>query len=409
MNIQKIVSTIIPKFAPQRAKISVQLPVQMKDSFHRHPLNLSQITPNKLRYINHSTLLKRYNDFSNTKFENIDGKKSYLYKLNRFTNERLNVLEKLDISEYKNIEKKCEEIEKRCTQLKICNKNQMLKFLIDLSYFDENAYNYMLHSDYLMKNFLKYPQLFCETYSCIKDMNIYTLKEIAKGLNSRLISDYVKCSDIFQKDSHKVEKLQKLLSAHKTEGDIIVKRGERTVGMFDKIELKDKLLTTEIKITNLFKRNKTKNDKFTGFKKSYLVSEFDGNMNIYEHIKNKKKLSLADAMLIMPYLSSRAKTKILKLINGQTIRETDGKFKSTTFSDIFPFDWTAHCWGDGTPKSCIIHKIKIKKGTEGMYIGDTNGQFEFVINNKGKNIKVTDVKYDENSNIFFIESILTMD
>ena len=133
--------------------------------------------------------------------------------------------------------------------------------------------------------------------------------------------------------------------------------------------------------------------------------------NIYDYIKSKDELSLADAMLMMKYVDKTTQKEILELIKKAQIKP-DGRFKSTTFSRDFARSWIGTCSNYAAkdqPK--ILAKLNLEEGCEGYFVQGSNcgaitggnGQCEFILNNKATHMTVKDVTFDPEKNIFNIE------
>ncbi len=358
---------------------------------------IHNIDPIKKAYINNSHYLSMYQKES----------EKDIYK-NVFTNERFNVLDNSNIEELKSIEILCQEIEEINNQTENnYNLPKAVKCMVDLHYFNPDAYQYIKDNPYLLEKYIK--KKLSKSYFCLQNMTPAGLKEIEKGYIDSLIRDYISNSDSFIKNPEKVQKLNKCLAENKTEGIMIVQRAERETGMFNEIPIEDKTLTTKIKLTNFIHQLETRKATFSGFEKSYTSANLKGKLTIYEYIKNKENLSLADAMLMMPYLDKNMQSKILELIKGAKV--SDDRFKSTTFSNEFPYEWLSSS-SNPNPQAKIINTITLPKGIEGRYIEELdnitigNRQCEFLINNINKEITVTDVAYDAEKNIFHIKSNL---
>jgi len=218
---------------------------------------------------------------------------------------------------------------------------------------------------------------------------------------------FVEDSDVFYHKGDKIDELSKLLSTNKTTGRIIAHRGERHVGQFADIPVGE-FMTKKIKLANFINRFGTKKADFTGFDKQYSLRT---QGNIYDYIKSKDELSLADAMLMMKYVDKTTQKEILELIKKAQIKP-DGRFKSTTFSRDFARSWIGTCSNYAAkdqPK--ILAKLNLEEGCEGYFvqgfncgaITGGNGQCEFILNNKATHMTVKDVTFDPEKNIFNIE------
>ncbi len=363
----------------------------------KNSVETQNIDPIIKSYINNSYYLSMYQKES----------EEDVYK-NVYTKERFNALDNLDIDELKSIESLCQEIEEINNESE--NKYRLptaVKCMVDLHSFSSESYDYIKQNPYLLEKYIKNKLI--NSYFCLPNMTPVTLREIEKGLTNSLIQDYISDSDNFIKYPEKVQKLNEFLAQNKTEGIMIVQRAERETGMFNDIPIKDKALCIKIKLTNVARQFQTRKATFSGFEKSYISANFEGDLTIYEYIKNKENLSLADAMLMMPYLDKKLQSQILELIKGAKV--SDNRFKSTTLSTKFPYMWLSSICNPN-PQAKIINTITLPKGVEGRYIekldscSSGNGQCEFLINNINKEITVTDVYYDSERNIFHIKSDL---
>ncbi len=246
---------------------------------------------------------------------------------------------------------------------------------------------------------------------CLRNLTPASLKEIEEGIRTDLTQLYIDSSDAFRKNSENTNELHKLLAEHKIKSDILVKRAERETGMFSGIRLDDKALCAKIKLANLVSQTKTRKATFSGYTGSYLESARKSDLTIYRYIKDKKDLSLADAMLMMPYLDEKTRQTVLDKITGSVIY--DDRFKSTTFSDSFPMKWLSGC-SCQNDQAKIISSITVQKGTEGRYINIPldkeaimpSSQCELLLNNTRKEIVITGATYDPVENIFYISSNL---
>lgn len=343
-----------------------------------------------LGFIKNSPLLQLYQKACNSEFQN-----PYL--------EKINVLDGISYKDAVELEKIAQKIEEKLKKERCPRMSERLKSLLDLYYLNPDAYNYAMKSDTLVEQFFK--QNF-SSKECIRNLTEASLKEIEAGIKTPITRLYVENSDSFIKNRENVGELRKLLSEHKISSEILVKRAERETGMFDGILLDDKGLCTKIKLANAVSQIKTKKATFSGFVRSYYKAAQESKLTIYEYIKGKKDLTLADAMLMMPYLDEKTRKAVLDKITGTVIY--DERFKSTTFSDAFPRKWLL-CRNS---QAKIINSITLEKGTEGRYIdvfepkSFGSSQCEFLLNDTKKQITVTGATYDPETNIFNISSRL---
>ncbi|MBE7708991.1 MAG: hypothetical protein E7Z93_00935 [Cyanobacteria bacterium SIG32] len=321
-----------------------------------------------------------------------------------YRSDNINVLDELDIDGLKELEKVCEEVYQNTPHWKGERVNpHALKNFIDLYYRDPETYRYCLNSEVINKIFMED----FRSHGCIPYMNMAMAKEIEKGRADCVIMQFVEDSDVFYHKGDKIDELSKLLSTNKTTGRIIAHRGERHVGQFADIPVGE-FMTKKIKLANFINRFGTKKADFTGFDKQYSLRT---QGNIYDYIKSKDELSLADAMLMMKYVDKTTQKEILELIKKAQIKP-DGRFKSTTFSRDFARSWIGTCSNYAAkdqPK--ILAKLNLEEGCEGYFvqgfncgaITGGNGQCEFILNNKATHMTVKDVTFDPEKNIFNIE------
>lgn len=347
----------------------------------------------KENYIKNSPLLNAYNEES----------KADIYK---YYPNAINVLESADIKGLKEIENICQKIYDNTPHYRNDKVNpHALKNFVDLYYYDPKTFEYCLNSEPIKTVFMTD----FHSYNCIKDLNIAAAKEIEKGSADPIIMDFVVNSDNFYKDSNKINELSERLSQNKTTGDITVYRGERHVGMFSEIPINNSFLTKKIKLSNFINQLSTRNEEIGDFNKEYLAPK--EHNTLYKYIKNKKELTLSDAMLMMKYMDKHSQNEILELIKKAKV-EDDGRFKSTTLSPYFAEHWIGSCYNtERESEAKIVSKINLKENCEGVYVqgeNSTNGQCEFIVNNKPKITTIKNVTYDKEKNIFNLEYDLEM-
>ena len=344
----------------------------------------------KEAFIENSPLLSAYN-------------KETQKELYTWHSDNINVLDELDIDGLKELEKVCEEIYQNTPHWSDERINpHALKNFVDLYYRDPEAYRYCLNSRIINEIFMED----FRSNGCIPYMNMAMAKEIEKGRADDIIMQFVENSDTFYRKYDRSDELSKLLSTNKTTGKIIAHRGERHVGQFADIPVGE-FITKKIKIANFISRFSTKKADFTGYDQRYSL-RVQGN--IYDYIKNKDELSLADAMLMMKYLDKVTQKEILELIKKAQIKP-DGRFKSTTFSREFAKSWIGTCSNYAAkdqPK--ILAKLNLDEGCEGYFVQASsgpvkggNGQCEFILNNRPTYMTVRDVTFDPEKNVFDIE------
>lgn len=267
--------------------------------------------------------------------------------------------------------------------------------LLDLHEKDIEAYNYAINSSILMENFFKQQHV----KSCVGIINKNSLIEIEKGFLSNTsknpqVQSFVRNSDYFEEN----DALSSYISQFKTDSEIEVYRAERSTKHFESVPIKDNLLNRRIRTIVKLNYFKTKKDMFVPPSDKYYIYT-NKKVSLYDYITSKENLTLSDAMLVAKYADKRYVDEILHLIeNTQLI---DSRFKSTTFSERFVEYWNANVSCSNAAK--IKSKMTIKEGTEGVYITNDNKQFEFLLNNKDKQIKYNKAEYDKMTNTFYLE------
>ena len=298
-----VVRTIGKETSAQSTKI------KMQNSLASDTIVLSQEAKTlqdaaKKQYIEKSEYLKKYDEISNSQ-----------YYAQLFSD--TNILEKIDTSRFIEIEKVCKEIIEKS---KTINNGEFLeehlKMLADLYVQDPKAYRYAIKSEKLLKEFFSIRDYKFQ----LKYITKNTLQEIEKGSTNPIVRQYVENSDLFCQKPENIETLRKLIANKKISAPITVCRAELHTGIFESIPLKDKLLTAEIKFLNRLLKKHTKEMRFAGFGTNYMSMCFDSK-NVYEYIKNKKNLTLADAMLVMQILSKRTQQKVLEMIKGVKLKD----------------------------------------------------------------------------------------
>jgi len=240
------------------------------------------------------------------------------------------------------------------------------------------------------------------TISALDTVNLNTVKEIEKALDNDSqydFSGYIKDSDAFQKDEKQINAVHNILEKSEISEDITVYRGDKSSWMLDNIPI-DKTMEKLIRLT-VFLNPKTRKDLV--YPNSRCYSNIP-KQSIYEYLKTKEKLTLADAMVCAKYLPEAAVNKILNMINNAEI--IDDNFKSYTLDKKFANDWAQkkNCFNSSLEKNMlsILSKTVIKKGNQACYI--PNEQYEFILNNNKKNITFSNAQYDRKTNTFFLNS-----
>jgi len=274
---------------------------------------------------------------------------------------------------------------------------------------DREKFSCIYNSDTLIKLFnLPFKKAALEKYST-QQIKLVESQRVLSKKDGLIIKQYVASSDYFDTEGDNGKRLHRILSRFQTAEDTVVYRGDKGSGMFDEVSLKTPLLIEKIKKANEENKNRTSFVIFSGFHTSYTefnnLEYYDESQNVYTYIKNKKELSLADAMLMMPFLDKEARERVLDELRGA--RVVDKRFKSTTLKEGYAKEWI-----DERPEiASIFSEITLKKGMEGVYVPRTNwmgGQCEFILNNNPKEIVVKEASYDEKENRFYIKTRMRM-
>ena len=211
------------------------------------------------------------------------------------------------------------------------------------------------------------------------------------------IGQYVECSDDFLRDSTAVRELSESLSKHKLSKDVIVYRGDKTVGMFDTVEI-DKGL--EKRIRELLQKNKiqAQNTKITKYTGRY---NCEPTTNLYDFLSSKESLTLADAMQVVKYGDDAFLKEVINRIQKSKIIDT--RFKSYSFDKGMASGWRTIHSGDNTT---IITKATIKKGTQGGFHQGANNQYEIIVNNTPKEMTFPKVTYKKETDTFELNTFV---
>ena len=211
------------------------------------------------------------------------------------------------------------------------------------------------------------------------------------------IDQYVDCSDNFLRPSTAVRELSESLSKHKLSNDTIVYRGDKTVGMFDTVEI-DKGLEKQIR--ELLQKNKiqAQNMKITEYTGRYNCAP---TTNLYDFLSSKESLTLADAMQVVKYGDDAFLKEVINRIQQSKIIDT--RFKSYSFDEAMASSWRAIHSGDNTT---IITKATIKKGTQGGFHQGNNEQYEIILNNTPKEMTFPKVTYRKETDTFELDTVV---
>lgn len=213
----------------------------------------------------------------------------------------------------------------------------------------------------------------------------------------RHLGEYIENSDAFTKNTNAVKELSEDFSKCKLSTDVVLHRGEKTVGMFDEIGL-DK--DFEQKTRLLLEQNKDKalNTKITEYTGRYMVEPYT---NLYDFLSSKKTLSLADAMQMAKYGDEHFVKELLSKI--QSSKLTDTRFKSLSFDEGMARGWKNLNRGDNTT---IFQRATVAKGTQGGYHEGINAQYEVILNNTPKETTVKNATYDRENDTFELETFI---
>lgn len=213
----------------------------------------------------------------------------------------------------------------------------------------------------------------------------------------RHIGEYVEDSDAFIKNTNAVKELSEDFSKCKLSTDVLLHRGEKTVGMFDEIGL-DK--DFEQKTRLLLEQNKDKalNTKITEYTGRYNVAPYT---NLYDFLSSKETLSLADAMQMAKYGDEHFVKELLSKIKSSKL--TDTRFKSLSFDEGMARGWKDLYRGDNTT---IFQRATVTKGTQGGYHEGPNAQYEVILNNTPKETTIKNATYDRENDTFELETFI---
>lgn len=213
----------------------------------------------------------------------------------------------------------------------------------------------------------------------------------------RHIGEYVENSDAFTRDTNITRELSEDFSKCKLSTDVVLHRGEKTVGMFDEIGL-DK--DFEQKTRLLLEQNKDKalNTKITEYTGRYCVAPYT---NLYDFISSKETLSLADAMQMAKYGDEHFVKELLSKIKSSKL--TDTRFKSFSFDEGMARNWKDINRGDNTT---MFQRATLTKGTQGGYHEDVNAQYEVILNNTPKETTIKNATYDRENDTFELETFI---
>lgn len=272
---------------------------------------------------------------------------------------------------------------------------------------DKDAYEYIINSTKHVDTYVYssgYSKDLCK-YICelspdiVSGLSYSTIREIEKGnIQDFNYSEYTSDSDTFLSKPDEVEKMSNFLRENKCEDDFIVYRGEKSTWMFDSIPLDDKSMEREIRLM-VFLNPKFR--KIKVFPNNHKYANYN-MQSMYDYFKEKESLTLADAMLVAQFGSSKYINKVLDKINNAKIQ--DCNFKSYTLDKNFAKNWAQN--KDGRNRAdmvSILTTATICKGNEVGY-ATRSKQYEFILNNNPKQLTFSNASYDKEKNIFYLDS-----
>ena len=300
-----------------------------------------------------------------------------------------NLIFSSDISSFSKIEEACNQIPNKKFA------DMVFAQLANLYLHDKAGYDYLLNSEALLYCFIM-EQAFVES----NPFGLNELKEIEKACKARTrnnesLRQYISNSDSFKKTAE----LSEFISQFKTDNDINVYRGGRDSGIFTNVSIENLPLEQKVRELNEEKKEVTRKTQIKIMSGDY-HKDSEASILLYDYIKDKETLTLADAMFFAQFGNNEFMEMLLSQIKGTKIIDT--RFKSTSFSEQFVDYWQKAV----NNKEAITRKEKltVKKGTEGVYDSSGTFQAEFIINNKPKLFTYTNAIYDENTNSFILEA-----
>lgn len=214
---------------------------------------------------------------------------------------------------------------------------------------------------------------------------------------SKYIGAYVENSDSLVRNENNVKRLSEDLLKVRLSTDVKSYRGEKTVGMFDSIEI-DKGLEKQIRQLLEKNKNNAKNMQVTSYTGNYNSISF---ANLYDFLSSKENLTLADAMQMAKYGDENFINEIILRIKNAKLVDT--RFKSYSFDEGMAAGWRKIHTEDNTT---IIQRATINKGTEGGFHEGNNAQYEIILNNTPKEIVCNNVLYDKETDTFVLDTIV---
>ena len=271
---------------------------------------------------------------------------------------------------------------------------------------DLDCYEYMINSPIIKENVVYssgYSKDLC-IYLCrlnpevANEIRLSSAVEIHKELlRNNNYAEYTSNSDKFKKGSEYAEELSSSLAQNVSEADFKVYRGERSSWTFDSIPLDEKT-AKEVRFLAFASLKSRKDLVYPNNKRYSAVAK----QSIYDYIKDKKELTLADAMLVCRYGNKKFQDKILEKMNNAVV--TDDNFKSFTLSKDFAEDWAkSKTLSKDKTMLSMVSTTTIKAGNQVGYSA-RSGQYEFILNDNDKQMTFSNAQYDKETNTFYFDS-----
>ena len=364
--------------------------------------------------------LKSLEQIGFEKYYNIRWHKYYNPKIPDFnSDEFLETFENMSASEIKNTIEEITNLYKTLPKedykatLGVKDKEINLAKLTVLKFNNKTAYDYILNnpdknevSD-LLKIFasrlnssvfetLTIPQIRQISTSGVSIYPSIKSADISRGLAAEIA--FVKNSDSLYLVSKRLNDLHKHLKAHTINEPFTAFRTEKDVGMFSKIPL-NKNISYQVKwllLKNIFKAKFLKVHEYNGSCTNYKISD------LFANIMKSNRLSLADAMEVVKFGGDKFRRQVFDLIKQNPI--SDSRFKSLTFDRNFAKSWLDNS-ADNNAK--IFHHITVEPNLHGKYSHVQNKQAEFILDNEEKTIRVKDIQYDKNRDIYCFNTVIS--
>lgn len=285
---------------------------------------------------------------------------------------------------------------------------KMISKVIILHSNDKAAYDYIINSPAVRQNYVYSSGYSPDLFVCVSNypervvdtMSLSTVKEIEKSIKHNYrYEDYSSDSDSFCRNEQLRKKLHDFLSSQIVEDDITAYRGERSTWIFDSIPV-DKSLAKQVRLFAFLNPDSRKTKIFPN---THMYSSSQ-TQSVYDYLKSKEKLTLADAMLVAKYGSNGFRKRLVEEINKAHIQ--DDSFKSFTLDRNFAERWANNYSKISSPT--IISKTAIKRGNQAGYDVHSGGeQFEFVVNDNLKKMTFSNARYDKDTNTFYVDSTIS--